>query len=101
MPDHLHVLVGAQSDQADLLSFVKRFKQMTGFAHRSDHDQPLWQPGFHERILRDDEASETVVRYILENPVRAGLARELGEYRFAGSDVYDRESIRTAWEKET
>ena len=38
------------------------------------------------------------VRYILENPIRAGLTRELGEYRFAGSEVYDLEGLLTAWE---
>ena len=73
MPDHLHVLVVAQSDQADMLSFVKPYKQMTGFAYRRDHDQPLWQPGYHERVLRGDEATEAVVAYILENPADKGV----------------------------
>jgi putative transposase len=98
MPDHLHALVEARSERSDFPGFVKRFKQATGFAYRRDAKQRLWQPGYHERILRNDEASESVVRYILENPVRAGLARDLGEFPFAGSGVYDLESLRTAWD---
>jgi hypothetical protein len=38
------------------------------------------------------------VRYILENPIRAGLAKKLGEYPFAGSDVYDLPALLTAWD---
>jgi putative transposase len=83
MPDHLHVLVEATSDRSDLLSFVKRFKQVTGFAYRRQTSEPLWQPGYHERVLRNDEATD-VIRYILENPIRAGLAAKFGEYPHAG-----------------
>jgi putative transposase len=87
MPDHLHVLVAGESDQSNFQEFVKRFKQMSGFRHRREERAVLWQSGYHERILRGDEATDAVVRYILENPIRAGLARALGEYPFAGSDA--------------
>ena len=99
MPDHVHILLIAQSERADFLEFVRRFKQLTGFAHRQHYGAPLWQPGYHDRILRDDESTEAVTRYILENPVRAGLAHELFEYPFAGSDVYDSAALLSAWER--
>ena len=41
MPDHLHALIAAESEQADLGVFVKRFTQMTGFAHRRSHRDSL------------------------------------------------------------
>jgi hypothetical protein len=50
-------------------------------------------------VLRDDEATAAVARYILANPVRAGLTTELGEYPFAGSDVFDLKEVLTAWEE--
>jgi len=99
MLDHLHVLVAGESDQSNFQKFVKRFKQISGFRHRLDERAALWQPGYHERILRDDEATDAIVRYILENPIRAGLAPALGEYPFAGSDVYDRKALLSAWER--
>jgi REP element-mobilizing transposase RayT len=99
MPDHVHVLVEADSERSDFPAFVKRFKQTTGFAYRRDTGQPLWQHGYHERVLRNDEATETVVRYILENPIRARLSTELGEYPFAGSSKYNLDALKTAWEQ--
>ena len=98
MPDHLHVLATGESDQSNFQEFVKRFKQVSGFQHRREERGALWQSGYHERILRDDEATDAVVRYILENPIRAGLARALGEYPFAGSDAYDLKELLGAWE---
>ena len=93
MPDHLHALIEAKSECADFEALMKRFKQTTGFAYKKQTQQQLWQPGYHERVLRDDEASEAVARYILENPVRAGLSTAVGEYPYAWSDVYDLESL--------
>jgi putative transposase len=101
MPDHIHLLLVGQSEQADLERFVKRAKQVSGFAYRRTHHGSLWQPGYHERILRDEEATLTVAKYIFENPVRAGLARALGEWPLAGSDVYTWPELLTAWDQQT
>ena len=98
MPDHLHFVVFGTTDDADFRSFVTRFKQATGFDYRRLTGEFLWQPGFHERILRNDEATESVVRYVLENPIRAGLARELGEYPYAGSDLYTIGQLIALWQ---
>jgi REP element-mobilizing transposase RayT len=98
MPDHVHVLMLAQSDQSNLEQVMKQFKQVTGFAYKHVHRKPLWQPGYYDRILRDDEATLDVARYILENPVRAGLAKRLGEWPFAGSGVYSWDQLRDLWE---
>ena len=101
MPDHVHLLVTAQREDAGLATFVKHAKQVTGFAYRRATNASLWQPGYHERVLRDEEATLTVARYILENPVRAGLAKALGEWTHAGSGVYTWPELMTAWEQST
>ena len=101
MPDHLHLLVIGDSEQSDLREFVRRFKQVTGFAYRREHGGALWQPGYHDRIMRDDEHTEIAARYILANPVRAGLSQTIGEYPFAGSLVYDTEALRMLWARQT
>jgi putative transposase len=89
MPDHFHALVYGTSLQADLRAFVSHFKKLTGFSYRRQAGRALWQIGYHDRILRDEETTETVARYILGNPLRAGLTMRWGEYPFAGSDLYD------------
>jgi REP element-mobilizing transposase RayT len=102
MPDHLHALLEATSDTSDFCAFVKRFKQTTGFEYcRRTRQRRLWQPGYHEHILRSDEVTEAVARYILENPIRAALSDHLGEYPFAGSAVYNREQLRDLWSGQT
>ena len=101
MPDHVHLLLTARLEAADLTRFVKHAKQVTGFTYRRATGQGLWQPGYHERILRDDEATLAVARYVLENPVVAGLAKALGEWPLAGSGVYTWPELFTAWEQQT
>ena len=48
----------------------------------------MWQEGFYDRILRNDEETIVVARYILDNPVRAGLVARFDEYPFSGSSRY-------------
>jgi REP-associated tyrosine transposase len=100
MPDHVHLLVYGTSAQADLQAFMKHFKKVTGFEYSQRFKRRLWQPGYHDRIMRNDESTEATARYILENPVRAGLAQQLGEYPYAGSDLYDTQAFVTAWDKQ-
>ena len=70
MPDHFHALVEGLVENADFRHFVKLFKQGSAFHYRRRNGSDLWQPGYHERIVRDDEATEAIVRYIWENPIR-------------------------------
>ena len=77
---------------------MKHAKQMTGYEYRQRYGRTLWQPGYYDRILCDDQATLAVVRYTLENPIRAGLATELGEWPVAGSDVYPWAELLTAWD---
>ena len=47
-----------------------------------------WQEGSHEHVLRGDEDARHVARYIIENPVRAGLVTTPFQYPYLGSDVW-------------
>jgi REP element-mobilizing transposase RayT len=40
----------------------------------------IWQPGFHDHALRHDEDRLKVARYIIANPLRAGLVNSIGAY---------------------
>ena len=40
--------------------------------------------GFHDRAIRREEDLQTVARYVIENPIRAGLADTLEAYPFWG-----------------
>ncbi len=47
---------------------------------RKDCRIALWQKGFHDRALRREEDLVTVARYVVANPLRAGLVEKLGDY---------------------
>jgi len=89
MRDHLHLVLEGTDDTADLVRFISLFKQHSGFEHRRETSEHLWQEGFYDRVLRADEDSLDAVRYVLSNPVRAGLAQSIVDWPFSGSDVFD------------
>jgi putative transposase len=88
MPDHLHLLVQGETERSDCLRLITRLKQTTGFAYSRRFCRRLWQRYGFERVLRENEDTMTVARYILRNPLRAGLVTSVEDYPFAGSLVY-------------
>jgi len=81
MPDHVHWLFQLLGDLS-LSTVMKRFKARS--AHRVNtrlgRAGPLWQRAFHDHALRPDEDSRQVARYIIANPLRAGLVERVGDY---------------------
>ncbi len=65
------------------MGLMGHWKQATGFHFKLACGRRLWQTSFYDRVLRDDESRAFVAAYILNNPVRAGLTRTVGEYAFA------------------
>ena len=49
----------------------------------------LWQPGYFERVLREEEQTDQCANYILSNPIRAGLVRSFEEYSFSGGTWFE------------
>jgi len=74
LPDHLHVVAEGRADDSHLPSFAKLAKQYSGYYYRDKATGRLWQDGYYDHVLRDNETTVKVVRYVLENPVRARLA---------------------------
>jgi len=101
MPDHLHLLGEGQSDDTDLIGFAKDVKQRVAYYRHGNSQGPVWQRGYYERVLRDEEATLTVAKYILANPVRKGLSREPRDYAFSGSAVWTWEQLLEMWREGT
>jgi putative transposase len=95
MPDHVHLLLEGTSSSADLREAVRVWKQRTGYAWKQRTGSQLWQPGFHDHILREGDDTRMVVRYVLQNPVRAGLVQSAGDYRWIGSSRYTVAELET------
>jgi len=95
MTDHLHLLVGADAD-VNLIGFVKNFKQTTGWWFRNRYlvgslkasPTSLWQKSYHDHVVRSDEGLLQMAKYMVGNPVRAGLVESCEDYPFSGSFVW-------------
>ncbi|RLA28576.1 MAG: transposase [Gammaproteobacteria bacterium] len=81
MPDHLHWLVQLMTDRAMSVAVnnVKSFSARRINQRRNQTGQ-VWQKGFYDRALRREEDVVEVARYIIANPLRAGLVRQIGDY---------------------
>jgi len=93
MPDHVHLLVHGTSAAADLRRFVKTAKQSSGQTYAARTKRRLWQDGYYDHVVRPEEDPTAIVRYIIENPVRAGIVQSSLDYPFVGSDIWPVELI--------
>ncbi|MDH2017552.1 transposase [Pseudomonas juntendi] len=80
MPDHLHWLI--ELKEVALATLMRKFKSRTAIALRKAgvRHKPIWQPGYHDHALRREENVVHVARYIVANPLRAGLVRSVRDY---------------------
>jgi REP element-mobilizing transposase RayT len=96
MPDHMHALVEAESDQSDLRAFVSLAKQRSGYYFQRAAHTRLWQEGYYDRVPRSNEPQLEIIRYIVSNPVRAGIVAQPDHYPYWGSQVYSRQELLEA-----
>jgi len=81
MPDHLHWLIclsGARPLDAVMRS-LKSYTARRINEHLASRG-PIWQEGYFDRALRAEDDIKDVARYLVANPLRAGLCRRLGDY---------------------
>ncbi len=83
MPDHAHWLIQI-GDNDDLSTVVSRLKSASARQVNRvlERTGALWQRAYHDHALRNDEDVVTVARYIVANPIRAGLVQRAGDYPF-------------------
>jgi putative transposase len=80
MPDHLHWLIELKG--TTLGTLMRRFKSRSSLVlHQAgvEHD-PVGSLGITTGHLRREESMVHVARYIVANPLRAGLVRSVRDY---------------------
>jgi putative transposase len=81
MPDHVHWLFRLGLFLS-LSEVVRRFKGRCARELNLSGENPVWQCGFHDHALRSDESLAHTARFIVHNPVRAGIVARIGDYPF-------------------
>jgi REP element-mobilizing transposase RayT len=89
MPNHVHVLVEI-SEAYPLSRIVHTWKSYTAKeANRLlARTGEFWQREYFDRAIRDEKHLEAAVRYIHENPVKAGLAASTVEWLYSSARRY-------------
>ncbi len=88
MPDHVHMIFRPlQQADGGWPTLPGIMKSIKGFTSREINrgrgvQGTLWESEYEDRILRSDYEIEQKLRYVAENPVRAGLVGKPGEYPF-------------------
>jgi putative transposase len=83
MPDHWHGIIQL-GEAGSLDGCILRFKSAT--ARRLNEcvgrSGAVWARSFHDRALRREEDLVDMARYVVANPVRAGLVKRVMDYPF-------------------
>jgi putative transposase len=83
MPDHLHFLISPFESVEKSVQLIKG-----GFSFRAKRELEwngeIWQPGFTDHRIRDEEDWTRHLVYIRQNPVEARLVEDAVLYQFMG-----------------
>ena len=84
MPDHVHLMVKILAPLT-LPRWVAKFKS---YVARQLGKGPIWQRGYWSEVIPSVPFLEQKLRYIHENPVRAGVVNEAADYSFSSARDY-------------
>ena len=111
MPEHVHLLLNEpeQGMLADAihslkLSFAKRVRWLG-----DSHSGVFWQKRYYDRNVRDEREFTKKLRYLHRNPVKRGLVKQPGDWKWSSFRHYalrevgvvEIESEWTAGDRET
>jgi REP-associated tyrosine transposase len=87
MPDHIHLFVCGDAE-FDLTAWFQLLKpHLSKAVVRPASEDPIWQRGFFDHVLRSDESYGQKWNYVRENPVRAGLVKSAEAWPYAGEII--------------
>jgi REP element-mobilizing transposase RayT len=80
MPDHFHWLIELRDSSLSALMRRAKSRSAHSINHALGRQCQVWQKGFHDRALRSEEDIKGIARYVVANPLRAGLVKRIGDY---------------------
>ena len=97
MPNHVHVLIDMM--QTPLAEILHGWKSYTGktINRLLKRTGEFWQPEYFDRYIRDETHLVKAVRYIENNPVKAGLAKVPEDWLFGSAHF--RQSRKVSWQQ--
>ena len=86
MPDHVHVLFELTGTKT-LGQLIGRIKSKSALELNRGQESkaPVWQKGFYDHGLRKEDSAIVTARYIIANPVRANIVKNVRYYPYWNS----------------
>ena len=88
MPNHLHFLIEPAGEPLDLVFRRIGVRYAVWYNRKHQRAGHLFQDRFRSENVENDLYYMTVLRYILQNPMKAGLEPHLGTYRWSSYPAY-------------
>ena len=90
MPNHIHLLLKPKADNSlsDIVHSIKSFTAQKA-NEMLNRKGKLWQEDYFDRYIRNYEHFVSVVNYIENNPVKAGLCKTKSDWRFSSAFIED------------
>jgi REP element-mobilizing transposase RayT len=82
LPDHVDLLLAGRAEGAEPRAALRRWKQVSGAAHRQRTGWTLWQPRSAEWLIEDVVSLWGVAAYLVMEPVRRRVVRTVDDYRW-------------------
>ncbi len=84
MPNHFHIVFNLLKNNSGISKITKQIKGRSSYLINKilNRRGKLWQDESYDRWVRDDRELYFVIKYILENPVKAGFVKNWYEWQF-------------------
>ena len=85
MSNHYHLLIETKSENLSLIARQINSKYAQYFNREYSRVGPLWQGRFKNSFVYDESYLLILYKYIEQNPVKANIVKNIGEYRWSSA----------------
>lgn len=85
MPNHVHLSITPLREVSEILNRLKGVTARAANRWLGREGERFWQAESYDRLVRDEAEFRRIERYILRNPVKAGLGASEEEYRWSSA----------------
>ena len=93
MDNHLHLLMKEETENLGIAFRRIGASYVYWYNWKYGRRGPLFQDRYKSEVVENDSYFLTVVRYIHQNPVKAGMVEDLSDYRWSSYEEYVGEPI--------
>jgi len=88
MDNHYHLVI--ENRNGRMSEFMKRVNGSFGqyYRHKTESGGVVFQGRFKSLLIQDDHYLIQVIRYVLQNPVKAGVVERMESYRWSSARFY-------------